>query len=190
MGLEGNLVLLREHKPEDLPFFRQWRNIMITQAWSKALPPHYTDKMYEKREEERMFEYDPKEGHFSIVDKETEHLIGLTIYNDLKPRHSANIGLIIGNRDFWGKGHAYDAQEVLLDFLFCELGVRVIRLWTNSWNIRAIRLAEKSGFQQSVRIKEGACLHGILADNIMMDLLDNEFFDRHPEKKSPYESKI
>ncbi len=190
MGLEGSLVILREHKPEDLPFFRQWRNIMITQAWNKALPPHYTDRMYEKREEKRVFEYEPDEGHFSIIDKETNQLIGITVYNGLQPRHSVNLGLIIGNQAFWGKGHGLDAQEVLLEFLFLELGVRVVRLWTNSWNIRAVRLAEKSGFKQAVRIREGICIHGTLADNVMMDILDEEYFARHPEKKSPYESKI
>jgi RimJ/RimL family protein N-acetyltransferase len=38
-------------------------------------------------------------------------------------------------RKFWGKNIALDAQEVMLKFVFQELGLRVARLFTHSGNL-------------------------------------------------------
>jgi RimJ/RimL family protein N-acetyltransferase len=70
MPLEGKLVILREERREDLDMLQELRNDMETQAWSKSLPPDYTEPMYVKRFEAREFSYDPGEGRFTIVYKE------------------------------------------------------------------------------------------------------------------------
>jgi RimJ/RimL family protein N-acetyltransferase len=84
-------------------------------------------------------------------------------------------------KQFWGGGVAYDAQEVLLSFLFQELGLRVVRLFTHSGNPRAMRLAGKSGFRVSMRQRQAVFKNGQLFDNLMMDLLREEYFAHHPE---------
>jgi RimJ/RimL family protein N-acetyltransferase len=180
MPLEGELVILREERREDLPFLVELRNDMETQAWSKSLPPDYTDVMYVKRFEGREFSYDPDMGRFVIVHKETGELAGSIVYSDLERRFSANIGIIVA-KPFWGTGVAFDAQEVLLRFLFQELGLRVVRLWTHSGNPRAQKLAERSGFQVSARMREAIYKNGELYDNLIVDLLREEYFALHPE---------
>jgi RimJ/RimL family protein N-acetyltransferase len=180
MPLDGELIILREERREDLAFLRELRNDMQTQAWSKSLPPDYTEPMYAKRFEGREFSYDPKEGRFTIVHKETGEVVGHIGYSNLEPRFSASIGIAIA-RAFWGTGAALDAQEVLLRFLFLELGLRVVRLWTHSGNPRAIRLAEKSGFRVSCRMREAIVKSGEVYDNLIVDLLREEFFALHPE---------
>ena len=84
-------------------------------------------------------------------------------------------------KSFWGTGAALDAQEVLLKFLFVELGLRSVRLWTHSGNPRAIGLAEKSGFRIAARTREAVFKNGELLDNVVMDLLREEYFALHPE---------
>jgi len=180
MPLEGELVILREERREDLDFLRALRNDMDTQAWSKSLPPDYTEPMYAKRFESREFSYDPAQGRFVIVHKETEELVGCVVYSDLERRLATTIGIIVA-KEFWGTGVALDAQEVLLRFLFLDLGLRVVRLWTHSGNPRAIQLAPKSGFQVSARTRESIFKGGQLYDNVIMDLLREEYFARHPE---------
>ncbi len=180
MSLEGDVVILREERREDLPFLIDLRNDMETQAWSKSLPPDYTEPMYVKRFEAREFSYDPSEGRFAIVHKETGEWAGHISYSGLERRFSANIGIAIPKR-FWGTSVAFDAQEVLLRFLFLELGLRVVRLWTHSGNPRAIQLAERSGFKVSVRMRQAIIRNGELYDNLIADLLREEYFALHPE---------
>jgi len=180
MPLEGKLVILREEQREDLDFLRALRNDMETQAWSKALPPDYTEVMYAKRFEAREFSFDPELGRFIILEKETGERAGTISYSELSRRFSATVGMIVAKK-FWGSGLALDAQEVLLRFLFVDLGLRVVRLWTHSGNPRAIELAKKSGFQISGRQRESIYKAGRVLDNIMADLLREEYFARHPE---------
>jgi RimJ/RimL family protein N-acetyltransferase len=138
-------------------------------------------EVYLKRFQAREFSYDPKEGRFIIISKETGELAGTILYTGLRPRWSATIGIMI-DRKFWGSGMANDAQEVLLAFLYLELGLRVVRLYTHSGNPRAVRLAEKAGFQISARQRQSIFKNGELYDNLVMDLLREEYFDLHPDQ--------
>jgi ribosomal-protein-alanine N-acetyltransferase len=180
MPLKGELVTLREERAEDVPFFTALRNDLDTQAWSQTLPPDYTHEMYLQRHTSREFAYRRYDGRFAIEWTESGELIGLISYTNLESRWSAEIGIMIG-KSAWGTGAAYDAQEVLLRFMFEELGLRVIRLWTHSGNPHAVHLAERSGFRASLRQREAIFKAGSLLDNLSMDLLREEYYALHPD---------
>jgi RimJ/RimL family protein N-acetyltransferase len=180
MPLEGKLAILREERSEDMKLLVALRNDLETQAWGKTLPPDYTEEMYLKRFQAREFSYDPKEGRFIVVSKETGEFAGTILYSGLRPRWSATIGIMV-DKKFRGSGLAHDAQEVLLKFLFFELGLRVVRLYTHSGNPRAVRLAEKAGFKISARQRQSVFKNGELSDTLRMDLLREEYFARHSD---------
>lgn len=180
MALEGELVLLREERPDDMPFLVDLRNDLDTQGWSKTLPTDYTLSMYMKRFESREFSFDRQDARFVIESKADNSLVGTIGYTNLEPRIGVTIGIAIG-KPFWGTGMAYDAEETLLQFLYIDLGVRVVRLWTHSGNPRAVKLAEKAGFKISARQRESIFKEGQLFDNLIMDMLREEYFERHPE---------
>lgn len=180
MPLEGEIVILREEQPEDMSLLAAMRNDLETQAWSKTLPPDYTETMLLRRYQDREFSYDPQEGRFVMIVRASGEFAGSISYTGLNPRWSATVGLMV-EKKFWGTGLAYDAQETLLKFLFTELGLRVIRLFTHTGNPRAIGLAEKSGFKISARQRQAIFKNGELLDNIVMDLLREEYFSSHPE---------
>ncbi|MFQ5977830.1 MAG: GNAT family N-acetyltransferase [Candidatus Heimdallarchaeota archaeon] len=188
MPLEGEKVILRELRETDIPLLREMRNDLVTQAWSKTLPPDYPDLVFRKRFESREFSYDPDMGRFIIEAKQSGETIGAINYADLERRHSATVGIQL-KKEYFGKGYALDAQECLLKFLFCELGVRVVRLWTQSGNPRAIGFAKKSGFQVAFRQREAVLKEGQLFDNVNMDLLAEEYFEKHPELPNPQKLK-
>ena len=180
MVLVGTLVILREERKEDLAKQVALRNDLDTQAWSKVLPPDFTYEMYEARFNKREFSFDRKDGKFSIISKENDDYVGHISYSEYEDRFSATIGIIVDKR-YWGTGMAYDAQEVLLKFLFLELGVRVVRLWTQSGNQGAIKLAKKSGFQISGTIRHTVYMRGKINNILVVDLLREEYFARHPD---------
>lgn len=180
MALEGKLVILREERLQDMSLLADLRNDLETQAWSKTLPPDYTEAMYSKRYQDREFSYDRDDGRFIIETVDTHEFAGTISYTGLRPRWEATIGIMVPKK-YWGTGLAHDAQEVLLMFMFQELGLRVIRLYTHSGNPRAMRLAQKSGFQISARRRQAIFKGGALYDNLMMDLLREEYFAQHPE---------
>ena len=84
-------------------------------------------------------------------------------------------------QDAWGQGFAEEANDLLLRFLFHELGLRVVWLWTHSGNPRAIRLAEKVGFRVAARFRDAIFKDGHLLENVAMDQTRDEFYARHPD---------
>lgn len=178
MALEGKMVTLREEREKDLPFLLALRNDLDTQAWSKTLPTDYTLPMYQQRFNSREFSFDRFEARYVIDFRETGENVGYMGYYGLQPRHSVIIGIAIAKK-FWGKGHALDAQEVLLKFLFEELGLRVVRMYTHSGNPAMIELALKSGFRIATRQREAVFKGGRLFDNLTLDVLREEYYARH-----------
>ena len=119
---------------------------------------------------------DRTDGHFVIERRDTGAAIGTISYSGLNPRWDASYGVAL-SRDAWGAGLAHDAQETLLRFLFLDLGLQVVRLWTHAANPRMVRLAERSGFQISLRQRESCYKDGVLCDTLMMDLLRAEYLE-------------
>ncbi len=180
MALQGTNVILREQKPEDMQFLVDLRNNLETQAWSKTLPPDYTERMFLTQFEQRQFSYVRDDGRFLIENKASGEKIGYISFTGLELRWDVTIGIMIAKK-FWGSGVAVEALEILLLFLFEELGVRVVRLWTHTGNLRAIGSAEKLGFKLSYRQRESIFKGGKLYDNVSMDLLRKEYYALHAE---------
>ncbi|MEJ2758967.1 MAG: GNAT family protein [Anaerolineales bacterium] len=180
MPLNGTKVRLREVRESDLPLLLALRNDLDTQGWSQTLPTDYTIVTYKKQFEEDTFSTKRTRARFVIETIDTNEVAGNISYYSLRPRYAVTIGIAIAKK-FWSAGLAYDAQETLLHFLFEELGVRIVRLWTTGSNVQAIRLGERSGFKVAVRMREAIIRRGKLADNVVMDLLREEYYDLHPE---------
>jgi RimJ/RimL family protein N-acetyltransferase len=179
--IEGKLVTLREERREDQKLFCALRNDADTQAWAKALPPDYTEEMHIKGFEAREFSFERDSARFSIVEKASGKLAGFVSYTGEEHRLSASIGIVVAKK-FWGTGVALDAQEVLLGFLFDELGLREVHLWTHSGNPKAIGLAGRSGFAECIRLRESVFKNGRLLDAVVMSLLRGDYYARHPER--------
>lgn len=59
----------------------------------------------------------------------------------------ATIGILIGDKNYWGKGIATEAIKLLVDYGFNHLGMEEINLEAFFENKAAIRVYEKAGFK-------------------------------------------
>lgn len=180
MPLEGETVRLREERTDDVPLLLALRNDMATQGWNIALPPDYTEPMERRRLDAREYALERTDGRFVIERMADGAFVGLIRYSELRPRWEVTIGISTAPAA-WGSGAAFDAQETLLRFLYLDLGVRVVRLWTHGANPHAVRLAERSGFRLSMRGREAGYKTGRRFDMILMDMLREEWFALHPD---------
>ena len=180
MPLNGEHVSLREVRTADFPLLAELRNDLDTQAWSRTLPPDYTLEMIEKRYGGRDFEYRRDAAMFMIETIEDGEAVGFISYNELIDRMEATIGIVV-LRKHWGSGVTVEACQLLLRFLFEELGLKVVRLWTQSGNERAVGSAEKLGFRVAARHRQAIFKGGEYHDNLAMDLLREEWYALHPE---------
>jgi len=90
---------------------------------------------------------DPLQHLFGMFDKECNRHIGNIKLGPINRRHLlADIGLIIGRREFWGKGIATEAISLLRDYAFSEIGLHKLTAGCYSTNLGSAKAFEKAGF--------------------------------------------
>lgn len=93
-------------------------------------------------------------------------------------RH-AELGMAIGEKQYWGKGYATTAMELLLEYGFGELNLHRIQLYVFSTNPAAVRVYQKCGFQIEVTLREDVYREGEFRNTYLMGLLKREWEERH-----------
>jgi RimJ/RimL family protein N-acetyltransferase len=113
---------------------------------------------------------------FSIVDTETDQLVGRCLLFSVDPvNRSAMLGIVIGEKSRWDQGYGQEAVKLLLDYGFSLLNLNSVMLGTFSFNQRALRCYEKVGFKRIGRKRDARIIAGEKYDVILMDILAEEF---------------
>lgn len=175
MPLNGERLRLRELRESDYELLAGLRNDLVTQGWSRALPPDYTLGMHRQRYDAREFSFRRTDATFIVEEVDGERPVGYCGYAELVDRHSAQIGIAM-IAEVHGRGYAAEINEILLRLLFHEMGLQKVTLWTHSGNPAAVRAAEHAGFTISSRFREAVFKEGRHFDNLHMDLLRSEYY--------------
>ena len=114
--------------------------------------------------------------NFAIVDLEQDELIGNVGFPRIDTiNRVAELGIFIGNKNYWGNGYGTEAMQLLLDFGFNILNLNTIFLKVYSYNQPAINCYKKAGLKEAGRIREAKQIAGEKYDEIYMDILSREF---------------
>jgi RimJ/RimL family protein N-acetyltransferase len=87
---------------------------------------------------------------------------------------TATLGILIGEKDCWGKGYGEDAVRTLCLYGFDEMNLHKIRLDVYETNSRAMKTYERVGFRREGLLREDAFRQGRYIDVIRMGLLREE----------------
>jgi len=126
----------------------------------------------------------------NLRNSQSDIVLGITVRED--GRHVGNVGLhsisptnqhaeygiMIGERDYWGKGLGTAAGRLMLDYGFNQLNLHRIHLRVFSFNPRGISSYEKLGFQHEGRLREHVFRNGVHHDEIQMGLMREEFNEK------------
>ena len=92
-------------------------------------------------------------------------------YNNRK----AEIGIMIGDKNFWGKGYGTEAMRLAVKFCFQDLDFNRVTLGVITDNIQAIKSYKKVGFVQEGVLRGDVIRDGKKYNRILMGLLKKEF---------------
>lgn len=134
-------------------------------------------EIYSLEKEKETLEKISKEGYnFAIVDLNKDELIGNCGLMDVNMKHrTAELGIFIGNKNYWNKGFGSESINLLLDYGFNILNLNNIFLRVHSFNKRAINCYEKCGFKEIGRRRQSYIVGNKKYDDIYMDILMTEF---------------
>jgi len=170
--LIGKKCYLSPMDPDDVEKFTEWLNDMEVLVNISL----YDSIISLENEREYLIRLS-KEQNYSIIDLQSDELIGTCGFMNIDHvNQSAEPGIFIGNKNYWGKGYGPDALSLLIDFGFKALNLHSIMLRVFEYNKRAIKCYEKIGFKR-VGTRREAVLRNLKRHNVLlMDILPDEYY--------------
>ncbi len=152
----GTRVVLREKRLGDAPDDYHWRSQSDLSRYDAARPLTMTYQEYLAFYREELLYPSPYRRSLAIEDEAGRHVGNVMYYNIDTLRQEAELGITIGERQYWGKGYGTEAVRLLIEHLLGRLAFRRLHLKTLAWNRRARRCFEKAGFVECNRSYRGA----------------------------------
>jgi RimJ/RimL family protein N-acetyltransferase len=170
----GSKCYLSPINPNDAEKFTEWlNNLNITVNLTLY------NSVINTENEKTALEELSKDHNYSIIDIKNDELIGNCGFLDIDHlNQTAEVGIFIGNKNYWDKGYGTEALTLLLDYGFKALNLHNIGLKVYSFNKRAIKSYEKIGFKIIGKRRESLLRRNERHDIIFMDILDDEFYEK------------
>ena len=166
----GELVVLREKRLGDAPNDYRWRTDAELARYDAARPFAATYHDYLALYRDELSYPSPYRHSLAIEDLDGRHIGNAMYYNIDTVRREAEIGITIGERDYWGRGYGADAVKTLVISIIEATGFRRVYLKTLDWNSRAQRAFEHAGFRVCGRSRRGG--NSFVVMEFLSDWLD------------------
>lgn len=180
ISFSGDLVAVGPLHSGLIPLFSKWDSDFDTRIWSGdellIHTPEHLEKIF------RRFIEEPRDDKvfMAFYDRETLQPIGWGNIRDISTYHqTCELGVLIGEPDFRGRGYGSEAVRLMVDYAFTAYNLRNVQLDTNSFNHRALRAYQKVGFKEIGRRRQATRYGGKLFDIVYMDCLADEFYRLH-----------
>lgn len=169
--ISGGKVILRPLEKQDLTRSLQW---LTNPLVNKYLSQNFKDLTGEQ--EEKWFDYiqdSQKDMVFAIIDRAAGlHIGNCALHKIDKIKDSCELGIVIGEKEYWDKGYGTDSVKVLVDFALMDLGLFRIRLNVYTYNHRAINTYSKCGFKLIRVLKRNHLYDGRYWDTLIMEYVE------------------
>ena len=167
MFLEGEKVFLRpvENSDANQEYLNWVNNQEITSGLVTGYFPQNLDRLNSYLEDTTSRQV----VFLAICDKTTNKHIGNIKLDSIDwVARTAEIGILLGNKNYWGKGIGTEAFQLLTDYGFNGLNLNKIWLTVFSNNKGALKLYQKLGFAEEGVLKKHVFKHGQYLDKIYM----------------------
>lgn len=173
MLLKGKKCILRKTVQSDAQRFFEWLSDETLNSFVLRKKITYEDtvawmkQLLEKK----------NEIHCAIDTKEGVHIgcVSLKVQPDDRV---AELALLIGEKEYWGKGLGSEASELMIQYAFEELHLHKVWLSVYEYNTRALSLYKKLGFIQEGELREQIYYKDRYYNEIYMGLLASEWHMR------------
>ena len=158
LNIEGNIVQLRSFVESDISdTYISWLNDKEVVRYSNQRFLNHT--VESSRNYLKSF-LDSNNIYMAIEDKKTKELYGsITAY--IQPNHGvADIGLMIGNKNSWGRGIGSEAWALMMEFLFSQCNVRKITGGTLKVNTGMVSIMKKNMMTHEATRKKQELIDG------------------------------
>lgn len=173
MKLIGEKLYLRYLNMDDANGnYPNWLNDPVVCKYNS-----HGDKLYTKKMAEEYIVFVANSAShevFAICDLKTDQHIGnISLQQISKENKSAEFAILLGEKEFWGKGYANEAATLLIQYGFENLKLHRIYCGTSILNIPMQKLALSLGMKQEEIKKDALLKNGNYINTIEYAILNN-----------------
>jgi RimJ/RimL family protein N-acetyltransferase len=176
--LKGTRITLRSVRRDDLPLLCEFNNDLEMELTGGGDPPFPQSLERLQAEFDQNAAKGGRDGASFAIEADGK-LIGQCGLFGFEFCHGVNnhceLGIGIGDKEYWGKGYGTEAVSLLLDWAFTHRNMNRVFLSTISNNERAIACYKKCGFVIEGRLREHAWNRGAYVDLIYMGILKSDW---------------
>lgn len=131
----------------------------------------YTLKM--TREYVQSVDKSDKIAAFAIMAKDKKKHVGNISLGKISwDNSSGDISILIGEKDYWGKGIASEAYRLIIDYGFNKLYLHRLESGMTVRNKAMIKVAKKSGMKKEGVSKDALCKYGEYIDIVRFAIIN------------------
>ena len=181
--IEGGKVVIREKRLEDASNDYAWRTDEELARLDATRPIKMSYEAFLRYSREELIYTNTSSRRLAIDTYEGTH-IGNCMYYDIDAkRRQAELGIMIGDRDYWGKGYGTDSVDTLLTHIFTVTSLDRVYLHTLDWNGRARSAFAKSGFREVKEVRRSG------QDFVLMEVRRPEWQQRRSAESPSLDGK-
>lgn len=170
----GEKVYLRGLERSDLAggYFNWLNDREVTKFLDSGIFPNTMEKMEEFY---RSTAFSNDNVIFAIVDKETNKHIGNIKLGPIKwVSRVSPLGIMIGDKGFWGKGYAAEAIRLVVDYAFKRVNLHKVTAGIVAINDASLKAFEKAGFEIEGRAKSQFFYDGEYYDSLYLGIVSQD----------------
>jgi ribosomal-protein-alanine N-acetyltransferase len=173
--IEGVQIYLREVNEDDVTTdYYNWMNdTEVNQFLETRYLPHSKSNILSFV---KKMDGQQNEIFLAICDKVTHKHIGNIKLGPINWIHRfGDISLLIGDKNFWGKGVATEAIRLVTEFAFNILNLHKVTAGCYETNIGSLKAFLKVGFKQEGVLVKQLIINGAFQDSIVLGLCSEDY---------------
>ena len=168
------MCYLRPHVPDDVGPWSAWFNDpAVTRYLQHSAFPNTAELQLARL---RNMYPSSTDLQLAIVDVASDTLVGTGGLHQIDAlNRNADISIVVGNRDFWGKRLGREAVRLLVQHAFRRLNLHKLTAGMGEDNKASLRLFEDLGFTREALLREQLFREGRYHNEIRLGLLRAEW---------------
>ena len=177
--IRAGKVVLRPKRSEDAEDDYAWRCDEELAELDATTPLMQPFRQFLRYYEEDLKHPSPWSLRLAIDDLDGNHIGNVMCYDINAHFGEAELGIMIGNRDYWSKSFGYHTMVGLIDHIFRATDLKRLYLHTLDWNVRAQNSFRRCGFRSVRTVRRNG------RDLILMELTRDYWLQNREEKLLP-----
>jgi [ribosomal protein S5]-alanine N-acetyltransferase len=146
--IPGEKIRLREKKLTDVRTDYRWQSDPELAKLDAAPALVMSFTLYLLDYSSVIYEHNRDRFPLAVETLEGKHIGNCTLYDIDDRKGEGQVGIMIGDKDYWNQGYGTDVMSTLATYIFQNSSLDRLYLKTLDWNLRAQKCFTRSGFKQ------------------------------------------